>query len=306
MSAMKQEVNTAMRIRGFRYFVTEAFKNIFSNGWMTLASIFTVMASLLILGVFMILSINLNTIVGDLEGSYEIIAVMDEKTTEDGIVTIGEDLRSIENVTDVTLDRNTDRLEKLKEKFGENASLLDRYKEDNPLRNWYRITLNDLTRTAETVDKLEDVNGVEKVIQNEDAINNLVRIANYIRSFSIWIIIALAIISVFIISNTIKLTVYTRRKEINIMKFVGATDWFIRWPFIIEGIIIGIIGSCASAALVIFGYGFLVKVVQDNIMFITLNPLSELLSLILYSTFGLGVILGGLGSFISVRKHLNV
>lgn len=295
-----------MRIRGFRYFVTEAFKNIFSNGWMTIASIFTVMASLLILGVFMILSININSIVGDLEGSYEIIAVMDEKTTEDGMVTIGKEILKIENVTDAVLDRNTDRLEKLKDKFGENASLLDRYKEDNPLRNWYRITLGDLTRTAETVDKLEDVNGVEKVIQNEDAINNLVRIANYIRSFSIWIIIALAIVSVFIISNTIKLTVYTRRKEINIMKFVGATDWFIRWPFIIEGIIIGIIGSCASAALVISGYGFLVNVVQDNVMFISLNPLSELLPLILYSTFGLGVILGGLGSFISVRKHLNV
>lgn len=239
---------------------------------MTLASIFTVTASLLILGVFMTLSINLNSIVGDLEGSYEIIAVMDEKTTEDGIVSIGNEILKIENVTEATLDRNTDRLEKLKDKFGENASLLDRYKEDNPLRNWYRITLGDLTRTAETVDKLEDVNGVEKVIQNEDAINNLVRIANYVRSFSIWIIIALAIVSVFIISNTIKLTVYTRRKEINIMKFVGATDWFIRWPFIIEGIIIGIIGSCVSAALVIFGYGFLANVVQDNIMFITLNP----------------------------------
>lgn len=295
-----------MRIRGFRYFLTEAFKNIFSNGWMTIASIFTVMASLLVLGVFLILSINLNSIVGDLEGSYEIIVVMDEKTTEEGISAIGKQILKVENVADATLDRNSDRLEDLKEQFGENAALLDRYKDDNPLRNWYRITLSDLTRTSETVEKLEQINGVEKVIQNEDAIGNLVKIANYIRTFSFWIIIALAVVSVFIISNTIKLTVYTRRKEINIMKFVGATDWFIRWPFIIEGIIIGIIGSCAAVALVLLGYNFLVDVVQNNIMFFTLKPLNELLTLILGSSFGLGAVLGGVGSFISVRKHLNV
>jgi len=295
-----------MRIRGFRYFMTEAFKNIFSNGWMSLASVFTVMASLLILGVFLILSINLNSVVGGLEDDYEIILVMDEKTTEEGISAIKKEILRVENVTDATLDRNADRLEKLKEKFGENGSLLDRYKEDNPLRNWYRITLGDLSRTSETVEKLEKINGVEKIIQNEDAISNLVRIANYIRSFSVWIMVALAIVSVFIISNTIKLTVYTRRREINIMKFVGATDWFIRWPFIIEGIIIGIIGACVSVALVLVGYDFLVNVVQNNIMFITIKPLNDLLSLILSSTFGLGVVLGGLGSFIAVRKHLNV
>lgn len=286
--------------------MTEAFKNIFSNSWMSLASVFTVMASLLILGVFLILSINLNSIVGDLEDGYEIIVVMDETTTEEGISAMKKEILKVENVTDATLDRNSDRLEKLKEKFGENGSLLDRYKEDNPLRNWYRITLGDLSRTSETVEKLEKINGVEKVIQNEAAISNLVRIAGYIRSFSIWIMIALAIVSVFIISNTIKLTVYTRRKEINIMKFVGATDWFIRWPFIIEGIFIGIIGACISAALVLLGYNFLNGVMQNNIMFITLKPMSELLSLILGSTFGLGVVLGGLGSLIAVRKHLNV
>ena len=296
-----------MRIRGFRYFVTEAFKNIFSNGWMTIASIFTVMASLLVLGVFLILSINLNSIVGGLEGDYEIIVVMDEKTTEEGIAAIGKEILAVDNVTDAVLDRNSDRLEDLKDDFGENASLLDRYKDDNPLRNWYRITLGDLSRTAETVEKLEQIDGVEKVMQNEDAINNLVKIANYIRTFSVWIIIALAIVSVFIISNTIRLTVFTRRREINIMKFVGATDWFIRWPFIIEGIIIGIIGSCAAVALVLTGYNFLIGIVQNlNIMFITLKPLNELLPLILGSSFGLGALLGGVGSFISVRKHLNV
>ena len=296
-----------MKIRGFRYFITEAFKNIFSNGWMTVASVFTVMASLLVLGVFLVLSLNLNLMVGDLQDSYEIIAVVDEKTNADGLPIIGRDIEKIENVADATLDRKEDRLEELKEDFGDNASLLDRYKDDNPLRDWYMVTLDDLNQAPQTIEKIEKVNGVAKVIQNEDAINNLVRIANYIRQFSLWIIIALAIVSIFIIANTIKLTVYTRRKEINIMKFVGATDWFIRWPFIIEGILIGLVGSCLSVAVILACYHVLLGVVENlNIMFIQILPFMDILPIVLWSSFGLGALLGGVGSFISVRKHLNV
>ena len=191
--------------------------------------------------------------------------------------------------------------------MGENGELLDRYQDDNPLRDMYLITLTDLSKSQETVDQMDDIAGIVKIQQNEDSINKLVSVANYIRNFSLWIIIALAIVSIFIISNTIKLTVYTRRKEINIMKFVGATDWFIRWPFIIEGIAIGIIGAGASIAVIMAGYGAIVNVVNSlNIMFLTVRPLNELTGVIVGSSLGLGAILGGVGSLISVRKHLNV
>ena len=307
MPAMKQEVNTEVRIRGFRYFITEAFKNIFSNTWMTLVSVFTVMASLLVLGVFLVLSLNLNIMADKLQDSYEIIVVMDEMTTTEGIISIGRQIKKIDNVNSALLSSKGDRFEDLKTRFGDNAELLDRYNEDNPLRDWYMVTLSDLTKTADAVDKIEDIDGVSKVIQNEEAIGKLIKIATYIKNFSIWIILALAVVSIFIISNTIRLTVYTRRKEINIMKFVGATDWFIRWPFIIEGIIIGIIGSVIAVGLVLLCYNFFVGIVESiNIMFLTLIPTSEILSLVLWSSFGLGAALGGLGSFISVRKHLNV
>ncbi len=287
--------------------MTEAFKNIFSNGWMTLASIFTVMASLLVLGVFMVLSLNLNSIVGDLQGDYEIIAVVDEKISDDGLSAVCKDIEVIENVNDAALSAKDERMENLKENFGNNADLLDRYKDDNPLRNWYKITLADLSRSSETIDKISQVDGVVKVIQNETAINNLINIANYIRQFSIWIIVALAIVSIFIIANTIKLTVYTRRKEINIMKFVGATDWFIRWPFIIEGILIGIVGAALSIGLVLLCYNVLLGVVQNlGIIFISLKPFSEILSIVLSGSLSLGAVLGGVGSLIAVRKHLNV
>ncbi len=296
-----------MKIRGIRYFFSEAFKNIFSNGWMTLASIFTVMASLLVLGVFMVLSINLTSMAGDLEGNYQIVAIVDETVTDDGLITIGQQLKATPNVESALLNTNEERLASLKDRLGENGALLDRYQDDNPLRNMYLITLTDLSKSQETVDAMDDIAGIVKIQQNEESIDKLVSIADYIRNFSLWIIIALAIVSIFIISNTIKLTVFTRRKEINIMKFVGATDWFIRWPFIIEGIAIGIIGAGASIGIIVAGYGAIVNVVNSlNIMFLTVKPLAELTGIIIGSSLGLGAILGGLGSLISVRKHLNV
>ena len=296
-----------MKIRGIRYFFSEAFKNIFSNGWMTIASIFTVVASLLVLGVFLSLTLNVNNMVGNLQESYQILAFVDEKVNDDGVITIGAEIKKIPNVTDAVLTTSEERLENLRNKMGENASKLDRYKDDNPLRDMYQVTLDDLSLSSETIKDLEKVDGIAKIQRNEDAINKLVKMAGYIQNFSIWIIVALAIVSIFIISNTIKLTVYTRRKEINIMKFVGATDWFIRWPFIIEGIFIGLIGAGVSIGLVLLGYSLLAGIVDSlNIAFFTMKPLSDLLTMVISSSLGLGAILGGIGSFISVRKHLNV
>ena len=296
-----------MKIRGVRYFFSEAFKNIFSNGWMTIASIFTVIASLLVLGIFLTLSINVSNMAGNLEDSYQIVVFVDEKVSEDGVSAIGSQLKNIENVADAKLTTSEERLFILRDKMGENATKLDRYKDDNPLRDMYQVTLDDLSKSEHTIKDIENINGVAKIQRNEEAIDKLVKAADYIKTFSFWIIIALAIVSIFIISNTIKLTVYTRRKEINIMKFVGATDWFIRWPFIIEGIFIGLIGAGVSIALIISGYSLVIGMVDSlGIAFITMKPLAELMSTIIGSSLGLGAILGGIGSFISVRKHLNV
>lgn len=296
-----------MKIRGVRYFFSEAFKNIFSNGGMTIASIFTVIASLLLLGVFMCLTININSMMGNLQDSYQIVAYVDEKVNDDGIASIGNQLKSLSNVSEVTFTTSEQRLENLRKKMGGTGAKLDRYKDDNPLRDMYEVTMTDLSLSEATVHEMEQIDGIAKIQRNEETIAKLVKIANYIRVFSLGIMIALAIISIFIISNTIKLTVYTRRKEINIMKFVGATDWFIRWPFIIEGIFIGIIGAGVSIGIVLGGYYLLSGVVSSlNIGFISMKPLSELTEIIVSTSLILGALLGGIGSMISVRKHLNV
>lgn len=296
-----------MKIRGVRYFFSEAFKNIFSNGGMTIASIFTVIASLLLLGVFMCLTININSMMGNLQDSYQIVAYVDEKVNDDGIASIGNQLKSLSNVSEVTFTTSEQRLENLRKKMGGTGAKLDRYKDDNPLRDMYEVTMTDLSLSEATVHEMEQIDGIAKIQRNEETIAKLVKITNYIRVFSLGIMIALAIISIFIISNTIKLTVYTRRKEINIMKFVGATDWFIRWPFVIEGIFIGIIGAGVSIGIVLGGYYLLSGVVSSlNIGFISMKPLSELTEIIVSTSLILGALLGGIGSMISVRKHLNV
>ncbi|MBO5734071.1 MAG: permease-like cell division protein FtsX [Clostridia bacterium] len=296
-----------MKIRGIRYFFSEAFKNIFSNGWMTIASIFTVIASLLVFGVFSVLTVNISGIVGDMEDSYQILVYIDDKVNYDGVRTIGEEIKETDNVSDATLITKDERFNNFRDGMGPKGTTLNRFEDDNPLRDMYMVTLDDLSMSEDTIKVLERIDGVDEIQRNEDAINKLVTIANYIQTFSLWIMIALAIVSVFIISNTIKLTVYTRRKEINIMKFVGATDWFIRWPFIIEGIFIGLIGAGVSIGLVIGGYSLLTGIISSlNIGFITMKPLSEIVTLIVCSSLGLGAVLGGIGSFISVRKHLNV
>ncbi len=296
-----------MKINGFRYFLREASKNVFSNGWMSIASIFTVLASLLVFGLFMVLTLNLNYIAGQLEGDYEIILVVDETYNQQQVEALGETIRGVENVKEAELDSKTNRLDELKDEFGENASLLDGYETDNPLRDWYKITLSDLSRSDETVQELEGLPGIVKIIRNQDTIDKLVSMTTYLGHISIWVMAALALISVFIISNTIKLTVFARRKEINIMKFVGATDWFIRWPFIIEGIIIGLIGAVFSFVVIAYGYHGIIGLLESlEISFVDFKPFHELVLLLIGTFLGMGVVLGGVGSLISVRKYLKV
>lgn len=294
-----------MKIRGFRYFMSEASKNVFSNGWMSLASIFTVLASLLVFGFFLVLTVNLNYIATQLEGDYEIILVVDETYNEQQVKELGEKIRAVENVKNLTLDTKESRLEEWKAELGE--ELLEGYEEDNPLRDWYMLTLEDLSLADSTVKSIETMDGVAKIVRNQDTIDKLVTMTNYLGHVSIWVMIALALVSVFIISNTIKLTVFTRSKEINIMKFVGATDWFIRWPFIIEGIIIGLIGAIISFIVVAYGYqGILGLIGALDISFVKFKPFSSVVLPLIGAFVGLGVVLGGLGSLISVRKHLKV
>jgi len=297
-----------MKINSIKYFSKEAFKNVFSNGWMSLASVFTVVASLLMFGIFMVMVLNINHMMTKVESDYEITLTVDENYTSAQTTQLGRTLAEIPNVSEVIFESKAQRLELLRDQFGENASLLDSYQgERNPLRDWYKIRCVDLSKSQETVEAVRKLDGVVKVISNEGTIDKLTAASSYISRMSIWIMIALAVISVFIISNTIKLAVFSRRKEINIMKFVGATDWFIRWPFIIEGMLIGVLGAAISCFIMSLGYDGLIHMFQSlQIGFVSFISLQDIIFLLAGVFLLMGIGLGAAGSLLSVRKHLKV
>lgn len=296
-----------MKIRALKYYGKQASKNVFSNGWMSLASIFTVIASLLVFGIFFVLTLNLNYIATQFESDYEIILVVDETYNDEQTKALEEKIKAVGNVDTITFDSKENRLETLKQDMGENAILFEGYEEDNPLRDWYKVTLSDLSQTESVVEQFRNIEGIVKVILNQDTVDSLLSATSYIMKISIAIMIALGIISIFIIANTIKLTVFSRGKEINIMKYVGATDWFIRWPFIIEGIMIGLIGSVIALLVITFGYNGLTAFISKlGVSFVSFKPVLDVLPYLIPMFLCVGVFLGGIGSLISVRKHLKV
>jgi len=297
-----------MKINSVRYFMKEAGRNVFSNGWMSIASMFTVVASLLVFGIFMVLTLNVNHMVTKQEKDYEITLTVDENCTPEETEQLGKTLAEVPNVSEVIFESKDVRMEYLREKFGEEAALLDAYQgEENPLRDWYKIRCVDLNQSEETVEKIKEIGGVARVISNGETINKLTTVSSYISQASIWIMLALTIISVFIIANTIKLAVFSRRKEINIMKYVGATDWFIRWPFIIEGMIIGLLGAIVSGMLIALSYEGIIGVFTTlKIAFMDFIPLKDIMVYISSLFLFMGIVLGALGSLIAVRKHLKV
>jgi cell division transport system permease protein len=296
-----------MTIKSARYFIVESFRNVFSNGWMSLASIFTTLASLLVFGAVMALGMNFSYISEQMEAEYQIIVMVDENCAEEAVNALGEEMRALENVARVDLDRRENRLQKLKADFGDNAFVLDGLDANNPLRNWYKLTLTDLAEAERTAAAAEALSGVAQVYRNADVIEKIRAMSDMVNHVSLWLMLALALVSIFIISNTIKLAVFARRKEINIMKFVGATDWFIRWPFIIEGVVIGFFGCIAAALILGGGYaGMEAMVVELEIHFLRLKPFSEMFPFIGGAFLLIGAGLGGVGSLIAVRKHLKV
>ncbi len=297
-----------MKIRTIKHFTKEAFSGIWRNKLMTLASISTVSSCLIIFGIFILLSTNLNFIAKQLEETLEIKAFIDENTPENQVEQIGLSIARIEYVNGYSLETKEEALENYKKRLGDEAYVLEGFEKVNPLRYSYNIRLTDINHSNQVEQELYSIKGIVKVTNHKEVINRLLSITTFIRSASFWIMVILAAIAIFIISNTIKLTVFARRKEINIMKFVGATNSFIRWPFIIEGMLIGLIGAIISLIIVAYGYDNSVKLISNDqyIKIFELKSLEEIIEGIALIFLLLGGSIGAIGSAISIRKYLYV
>ncbi len=297
----------AMIFRNLKYFVTQGVKGLLSNSLMTLASIGIVIASLVIFGIFVLFGLNINSIGNQIKEQCEINVYLPNDMDRDHVRAIGSQLSEIAYVKEAQLYTKEERLQNYREGLRhDQAEVITTLEADNPLRDAYILSLTDVRMANRVAAEAAKVEGVEEVTNRQDLIQTILSITNTVKNVSIWLLIILAGISIFIISNTIKLGMFSRRKEINIMKFVGATNWFIRWPFIIEGMLLGAVGAAISAVIVMFGYGSALATLQEFMGNITLLETSEVVNIIIIGFALMGMGIGMAGSAMSIRKHLHV
>ena len=238
------------------YLIGEGFSNVFKNKKSTGASLMIMCATMIIFGVFLILGENINHFVEEVESEQGIQVFVKNEATQEQIEQLGENIRRIGGVSTTEFVSKEEALNQMKEKFGDKQDLLEGYEgENNIFTASYVVTLTDLTKSQEVQNQIKTYSDVVKKINSKDeVVTTLINLANGIKIVTGVILVLLVVISIFIIANTIKLTVHARRKEISIMKYVGATNGFIRWPFIVEGMIIGILASSISIIIVGVAY----------------------------------------------------
>lgn len=290
-----------MRLRSIGYFFKEAFTSLVRNKWMSIASIGAVAAALIILGSTLLLSVNFDYILKDVESQIEITAYIKDSVDKDAIDKLEKDVKKIKGVKNVDFISKADAWKEFKKQMGED--LLEGM--DNPLPNSLRIDVDNPEKVAEVAKKIQKFPEMEKVKYGKDVVDKLFNIIHWTRWVGIIVMIVVTVISIFIISNTIRLTVFARRREINIMKYIGATDWFVRWPFLIEGMLLGLIGSIIAVAILTFGYNYIYFEVKLNLPMISLIPVESLYS---YGSWALlvGMLIGTFGSSFSLRRFLRV
>ena len=306
-----------MRYNVITYLLGEGIRNVFKNKKSTSASIIIMSLTMLIFGVFFVITQNINSIMKQIE-SEQGIEVFLYDISEDQTKALEDYIRNIDGINTVEYKSKEDALNQLKSQFKDREDLLSGYDENNIFPASYVVTLTDLTKNNEVKQKIDEYDKdkpdtekvIKKITSSDETITTLINLANGIRIITGVILVILIIISIFIISNTIKLTVHARRKEISIMKYVGATNSFIRWPFIVEGIIIGIISGAISIIILGINYNLIAgKILESQVvsaMNINLLTFVDMFGLIVlvYTILGIGI--GVLGSCISMRKYLKV
>ena len=298
----------AMRFSTFTRHLREGSKNIFRNGWMTVASIGAVTTTLILVGVFLAIVFNLNEFAKNIEQDVEIKVLVDLTTEEEDVLELGRQVKQVEGVDSVYFSSNDEELESLIESFGEEGRAWELFEQDNPLNHAYIVRAADPQDTERIALEIAKFDHVYDVNYGQDIVEKLFQFNNYARLIGIALIAALVFTAVFLISNTIKITIIARSTEISIQKLVGATNGFIRWPFFVEGLLLGVLGSIIPMVIVLVGYHYVYENVanQVNIGFVELlpfNPFAWYLALIILL---IGASIGMWGSVMSVRKFLKV
>ena len=298
-----------MKYNIFGYLIGEGFSNVFKNKKSTGASLMIMCATMIIFGIFLILGENINHFVDQVKSEQGFQVFLKTDATDEEAQKVGEEIRAVGGVSTAEFKDKTYALNTMKEKLGDKSELIDGYGADY-FPTSYVVTLTDLNLSKDVQEKILKIENVDKITSSDKTVSTLLSLAKGIKLVTGIILVLLIIISIFIISNTIKLTVHARRKEISIMKYVGATNNFIRWPFIVEGMIIGVFASAISIVLVGGAYSLLAEQAVNASFMQTINMslvgFKDMISSIIFVYMLLGIGIGALGSVISMRKYLKV
>lgn len=295
---------------GLRH-LREGFKGTLRNGWMTFAAISAVTITLLLVGVFALVMFNVNEISENVENDVEIQVFVTRTAEEANVEKLGENIEQIPGVASVTFSSKEDELENFRNQLGEDANAYGTVEKDNPLHDRYIVKASDPLNTETVADAVQSLANVDKVTYGQDYIDKMFAFFNGIRIGGLVLIVGLTLMAMFLISNTIKMTIFSRRREIEIMRLVGAKNSFIRWPFFIEGLLLGVFGALIPIAVIYFGYDVAYSALQPSLdqlnsdIFKLIDPsiLTTQVSLVLLA---LGAFIGIWGSTTSLGRFLKV
>ena len=296
-----------MKIRTFFYTIEQGVAGVFKNKWFTFATVATISACLFVFGIFYAIAFNVLNIVKNAEQSVSITVFFDEGITEERIDEIGDMIGRRSEVARYELITAEEAWEEFSQQLGEYAEGFT----ENPLENCanYQIYLSDVTKQSQLVNYLEGIDGVRKINKSDFTADTLSGINMVLIYVFIGIIIVLFAVSIFLINNTVTMGISVRKEEITIMKYVGATDFFVRAPFVFEGMIIGLIGAAIPMGLLYYLYGVATNLITEKfafLSFLTFMPAYEIFTYLIPFSLAIGVGIGFVGSFFTVRKHLKV
>ena len=295
-----------MRFSTKEYFVKETYKSIRRNGFMSFASISTVAVSLLVLGMFLMIFLNTNNLAQYLESQVQVSVYMQDSATAKELASVKDKLIKMPGVVKVTQVSKQQALERFKKRLGDQQQLLSSLGKENPFPNSFEIQVDSPERIKVLTPQIGQLPKVETAKFGQEVVEHLFQLTKILRFGGIILVVFLAMATLFIISNTIRLTVFARRKEVIIMKYVGATDWFIRWPFLLEGMTLGFCGAVVASLFINSIYSGLLERIHATLAFLPLLPTYPLLLYVDVFLLVAGTGIGALGSYISLRKFLQV
>jgi cell division transport system permease protein len=295
-----------MKSSKFGYLLKEGFQSILTHGFMSFATVTIVVACLVIMGSFSLIAVNIDAVLDDLESNNQVIAYVEETLTEDEARALQSDIEYISNVSSCEFVTREQAMDEFAAQYDDQTLFQD--VEASVFRDRYIIYLNDISLMEQTQNDLYQIKGIAKVNAYLEVADGFVTVRNVVSAVSLILVVVLVIVSIFIMANTIKLATYSRREEIAIMKMVGASNWFIRFPFVVEGLMLGLLGGLLGFFLEWGIYDVVTNSIMTGLMgnLISVIPFGSVSTVVLLIYMGVGLVVGGFGSSIAIRNYLRV